>query len=87
MSPVVADLSTANPALNPDNALWYALAFGAVLGGNATAIGASANVVVIGIARRNGHPISFWTFTRYGVVVAAATLAAAVPLFWLRYLA
>jgi Na+/H+ antiporter NhaD/arsenite permease-like protein len=87
MSPVVADLSTTNPALNPDNALWYALAFGAVLGGNATAIGASANVVVIGIARRNGHPISFWTFTRYGVVVAAATLAAAVPLFWLRYLA
>jgi len=31
---------------------------------------ASANVVVLGIAARNGHPISFWTFTKYGLVVA-----------------
>ncbi len=37
-------------------------------------IGASANVVVAGIAARNGTPISFWRFTRYGLVVAAATL-------------
>ncbi|MFZ0324335.1 MAG: ArsB/NhaD family transporter [Actinomycetes bacterium] len=86
MSPVVANLSAADPGLSPDGALWYALAMGAVLGGNATAIGASANVVVIGIARRNGHPISFWTFTRYGVVVAVATVAAVLPLFYLRYL-
>ena len=28
--------------------------------------GASANVVIIGIAARNGHPISFWHFTKYG---------------------
>ncbi len=46
--------------------LWWALALGADLGGNATAIGASANVVVLGIAKRNGHPISFWQFTKYG---------------------
>ena len=52
-------------------ALWWALALGADLGGNATAVGASANVVVIGIAARNGHPISFWQFTKYGLVVAA----------------
>jgi len=87
MTPVIGDLTAADPSLNPDGALWYALAMGAVLGGNATAIGASANVVVIGIARRNGHPISFWTFTRYGSVVAVTTLLAVVPLFWLRYLA
>ena len=56
-------------------ALWWALALGADLGGNATAVGASANVVVIGIAARNGHPISFWHFTKYGLVVTAVTVA------------
>jgi len=86
MSPVVADLTASNPALNPGNALWYALAMGAVLGGNATAIGASTNIVVVGIARRHGHPIGFWTFTKYGVVVALSSLVVAVPMFWFRYL-
>jgi Na+/H+ antiporter NhaD/arsenite permease-like protein len=50
--------------------LWWALALGADLGGNATAIGASANVVILGLAQRAGHPISFLEFTKYGVVVA-----------------
>jgi Na+/H+ antiporter NhaD/arsenite permease-like protein len=86
MSPVVADLSAADPSLNPGNALWYALAMGAVLGGNATAIGASTNIVVIGIAKRHGHPIGFWTFTRYGVVVAVLSVAIALVMFWTRYL-
>jgi Na+/H+ antiporter NhaD/arsenite permease-like protein len=40
--------------------LWWALALGADLGGNATAIGASANVVVLGIAERAGKKITFW---------------------------
>ena len=69
------------------DALWWALALGADLGGNATAVGASANVVIIGIAARNGHPISFWTFTRYGLVVAFVTVAIAWPYLWLRYYA
>ena len=47
-------------------ALWWALALGADFGGNLTAIGASANVVVLGIAKRNGTPISFWEFTAKG---------------------
>ena len=51
----------------------------------ATAIGASANVVVLGIAARNGHPISFWTFTKYGLVVTAVTIACCVPYIWFRY--
>ena len=69
------------------DALWWALALGADLGGNATAVGASANVVVIGIAARNGHPISFWTFTKYGLVVAVTTIALCWPYLWLRYYA
>jgi Na+/H+ antiporter NhaD/arsenite permease-like protein len=87
MAPVVEQLATNDPALNPDNVLWWSLALGADLGGNATAIGASANVVVIGIAKRYGHPISFWQFTRYGLLVAVVSVALCVPYLWLRYLA
>ena len=86
MSPVVHDLVGPAQGLPPGQlALWWALALGADLGGNATAVGASANVVVTGIAKRNGHPISFWHFTRYGLIVTAATLALAVPYVVLRY--
>ena len=52
---------------------------------NATAIGASANVVVVGIAMRSGHRIGFWEFTRYGAVVAVTTLAIATPYLLFRY--
>ena len=82
MSPVVADL------LGPDGepqVLWWALALGADLGGNATLVGASANVVVAGIAARNGTAIGFWEFTRRGLIVAAATLAVSTVYVWLRY--
>ncbi|REE95317.1 ArsB/NhaD family transporter [Thermomonospora umbrina] len=84
MSPIVAELvENAGP---DGQVLWWSLALGADLGGNATAIGASANVVVLGIAARNGHPISFWHFTKYGVVVTLITVALCVPYLWLRYL-
>jgi Na+/H+ antiporter NhaD/arsenite permease-like protein len=84
MSPIVADLVR---GAGPDGqVLWWALALGADLGGNATAVGASANVVVLGIAARNGTPISFWTFTRYGLIVTLITVALATPYLWLRYL-
>ena len=67
--------------------LWWSLALGADFGGNLTAIGASANVVVVGIAYRNGTPISFWEFTKKGIVVTAVTIAVAAPYVWLRYFA
>jgi Na+/H+ antiporter NhaD/arsenite permease-like protein len=67
--------------------LWWSLALGADLGGNATAIGASANVVILGLAQRSGQPISFLQFTRYGAVVAVATMLVCVPYLWLRYFA
>ena len=86
MSPVVEQLAANDPALNPGNSLWWSLALGADLGGNATAIGASANVVVIGIAKRYGYPISFWQFTRYGLLVTVVTVLLCVPYLWLRYL-
>ncbi|MGH8776087.1 MAG: SLC13 family permease [Jiangellaceae bacterium] len=87
ISPLVSDLVEAGAGVPGADALWWALALGADLGGNATAIGASANVVVLGIAARNGYPISFWQFTRYGLVVTAVTVALAWPYLYLRYYA
>lgn len=85
MSPVVLELTkTMNDPTHAD-ALWWALAAGADFGGNATAVGASANVVAIGIALRAGNPISFWEFTRKGVVMTAITIIVAAPYLWLRY--
>jgi len=85
MAPVVDELVGGTGPFAGQEGLWWALVLGADLGGNATAIGASANVVVVGIARKGGHPISFWEFTRYGAVVAAVTLAIATPYLLLRY--
>jgi Na+/H+ antiporter NhaD/arsenite permease-like protein len=84
MTPIVADLVRAD-GTPQGNVLWWALALGADLGGNATAIGASANVVVLGIAERAGKPISFWQFTKYGLVVTIMTVAICVPYLYLRF--
>jgi Na+/H+ antiporter NhaD/arsenite permease-like protein len=54
--------------------LWWALSLGACLGGNGTAIGASANVTVVGLADKAGQHISFKEFTRYGASMATITL-------------
>ncbi|WP_327092585.1 ArsB/NhaD family transporter [Nonomuraea sp. NBC_01738] len=86
MSPIVEALVQAHGGSGPGQVLWWALALGADLGGNATAVGAAANVVVLGIAARNGTPISFWQFTKYGLVVTVVTVAVATPYLWLRYL-
>ena len=85
VTPLVADLVEAGGDTVQATSLWWALALGADLGGNATAVGASANVVVIGIAARNGYPISFWYFTRYGLIVAAVSVALCWPYLYLRY--
>ncbi|MGH3936325.1 MAG: ArsB/NhaD family transporter [Pseudonocardiaceae bacterium] len=85
MSPVVTDLVRASGGADSGQVLWWSLALGADLGGNATAVGASANVVMLGIAERSGQPISFWQFTKYGLVVAAITIAISGCYLWLRY--
>jgi Na+/H+ antiporter NhaD/arsenite permease-like protein len=84
MSPVVAGLVPTMPGNG--EALWWSLAFGADLGGNATAIGASANVVMLGLAERAGHRIGFWEFTKYGLVVTAVTVGLTAPYIAVRYL-
>lgn len=65
--------------------LWWALSLGACLGGNGTLIGASANVVLCSIAGKNGHPISFMEFTKYGLPVMILTLIVATGYMFVRY--
>ena len=86
MTPIVAELVAGAEGGDADpTVLWWSLALGADLGGNLTAVGASANVVMLGIAERSGHRISFWRFTRYGAITTAVTIALAVLYVWLRY--
>jgi Na+/H+ antiporter NhaD/arsenite permease-like protein len=84
MSPVVADMVQAQGG-DQSQVLWWALTLGADLGGNATAVGASANVVMLGMAERAGKKITFWQFTKYGLMTTVVTVALAVPYLWLRY--
>jgi Na+/H+ antiporter NhaD/arsenite permease-like protein len=62
MLPIVAFLSAEIPGA--ENTLWWALALGACFGGNGTIIGASANVVTMGIAEARGYKISFGGFMK-----------------------
>ncbi|GAA2108427.1 SLC13 family permease [Actinomadura alba] len=85
MAPIVEGMAAQVPDPQTEQALWWAFALGADLGGNGTAVAASANVVAIGIAARTGHPISFWQFTKYGIVVTAFSTLIAWAYVWLRY--
>jgi Na+/H+ antiporter NhaD/arsenite permease-like protein len=86
MTPVVAEFVAASGDGDSARVLWWSPALGADLGGNATAVGASANVVILGIAEWAGRRISFWEFTKYGLVVTAVTVALCMPYLWLCYL-
>lgn len=54
--------------------LWWALSLGACLGGNGTMIGASANLVVIGIAEKSGYKISFKDYFKLGFPVMLVSI-------------
>ncbi len=82
MIPVVENLGKAMPV----GPLWWSLALGADLGGNATLVGAAANVVVANLAAKSGQPISFGLFLRYGVIVTFMSLVLASLYVWVRYL-
>lgn len=74
MLPIVAYLSKVIPGAE-SNVLWWALALGACFGGNGTMIGASANVVTIGIAEAAGHKISFFGFMKYAFLFMIISVA------------
>jgi Na+/H+ antiporter NhaD/arsenite permease-like protein len=51
-----------------------------------TIIGASANVILASMAEREGHPISFGAFLRYGLPVTIGTVLISTVYLWVRYL-
>jgi Na+/H+ antiporter NhaD/arsenite permease-like protein len=84
MIPLVQDISA---AIGPEAAqpLWWSLSLGACLGGNATLVGASANVVSASIATKNGYPVSFLDFTKYGLIVTFVSLVLCTAYVLIRY--
>jgi len=73
MLPIVAYLTTEIPGAQ-EGILWWALALGACLGGNGTMIGASANVVTVGMAERAGYHISFMQYVKIAFVPTLVTI-------------
>jgi len=80
MIPLVKELGT---SMDIEPVIW-ALILGADFGGNATVIGASANVVVSSMSEAKGHPISFMRYLRYGVPATLLILTVAAVDIWLR---
>jgi Na+/H+ antiporter NhaD/arsenite permease-like protein len=62
MLPIVAFMNQSMGV--PNNVLWWALSLGACLGGNGTMIGASANVVTVGLAEKAGYRVSFMDYMK-----------------------
>lgn len=86
MVPVIKELAQAQGLSDAEiRPLWWALALGADFGGNATLIGASANVVVAGMSERAGRRISFFRFMIYGIPVTVLSLVVATAYVLLRY--
>ncbi|MHC1727097.1 MAG: SLC13 family permease [Syntrophobacteraceae bacterium] len=82
MLPIVAYLTATIPGAQ-SGVLWWALALGACLGGNGTMIGASANVVTVGMAERAGYPISFMYYAKMAFVPMLITIV--ICSFWLVF--
>ena len=84
MAPVVQQLNDTISTITNDG-LWWALAFGADFGGNMTIVGASANVVAVGLAYASGYKITFWQFAKYGIPVTVVSTAMVLPYVLIRY--
>jgi Na+/H+ antiporter NhaD/arsenite permease-like protein len=76
--PVVKEVATATPVL------WYAVAIGAALGGNATPVGAASNLTALALARTAGYPVSFGQYLRWAIPATGAMfgLAAVYVAVW-----
>ena len=65
--------------------VWWALSLGACFGGNGTLIGASANVIVAGLAQREGHPISFMHFLIWAMPVMLISIGISGIYLYVKY--
>ena len=65
--------------------IWWALSLGACLGGNGTLIGASANVVLSGISKNNGHPITFGQYFKIGFPMMLLSIVVCTVFLLIRF--
>lgn len=84
MIPLIKDIGALSGL--PLMPMWWALALGADIGGNATLVGASANVVVSGIAAREGHKIGFGEYMKVALPITFVGLLICTAYIYLRYL-
>jgi Na+/H+ antiporter NhaD/arsenite permease-like protein len=80
--PVIEGLAAAGMETRP---LWWALAFGAGFGGNATIIGSTANIVVVSLSERTRTPITSALWNKRGLPVMLATCVVASVLYALAF--
>ncbi len=66
--------------------LWWSLSLGACLGGNGTLVGASANLIVAGLAERAGQPIRFVPFLLAAFPLMLLSIVISTAYVYLRYL-
>lgn len=66
--------------------LWWSLSLGACLGGNGSLIGASANVVVSGVAEKNDYNISFKSYLKIGFPIMLVSVIISSIYLYVRYL-
>jgi len=84
MLPIVSHLSSTIPGAET-GVLWWALALGACLGGNGTMIGASANVVTVGLAEKAGYQISFLEYLKACFIPMVITVAISMAYLVVAY--
>ena len=80
MLPVAADLAL-NLGIHKELYM-FALLIGSCLGGNLTPFGASANVVAMGILKKEGYPISFKGWLKIGAPFTFVTTLSAALFLW-----
>lgn len=85
MIPMIKSMEEAMGGREAMMPVWWALSLGACFGGNGTLIGASANVIVAGMASRKGCPISFLGFMAWSVPIMLLTVAIATVYLYTEY--
>ena len=82
MIPILLSMAATGMDVTP---LWWAVSLGVCLGGNGTLIGASANVVLADIAKREGHELTFARFFKIGFPIMLLTVAISAAYLVLRF--
>lgn len=84
MIPMIQEMG--NMGVSNLEPLWWSLALGACLGGNGTLIGASANLIVAGMSGKEGYPIKFVQYMKYGLPLMLLSIVLSSIYVYIRYL-